>query len=346
MAPWKNLSVIRKVVQLLAFTLLVYGSPLVGFYAADKLTRNLPALACAYNSETADYCVLIPLQHQMAHRVGVALANHADLLSALLPLATTLVSFLLLFVVLNKAFCGWICPLGFVQEMLHLLGRKLGLQQHESLPAGTVQKIRPLKWAMLALLVIIFPLLTGLGLADHSLGNPFCSICPSRIMSTLLTGNTSELYVDTSGTGFMLLSVVADFLFGLMLALGLTVRQPFCRICPMLAMHATFRKVGLLRLVKNARPRCEKCGLCAKACPMDIREIHTEMDKRDVTFADCTLCGRCVEFCPDKGVLQLQYARIPLFNADPAYFKERKKAQTRWDKLNLRSWWQQRWGGN
>ncbi|MCW8827825.1 MAG: 4Fe-4S dicluster domain-containing protein, partial [Gammaproteobacteria bacterium] len=105
----------------------------------------------------------------------------------------------------------------------------------------------------------------------------------------------------------------------------------------MLALHAVFRKVGLVRLVKNAKPRCEKCGLCAKACPMDIREIHTEMEKKDVLFPDCTLCGRCVEFCPDKDVLQLKYTALPLLRADPAYFKKRKKAQTTWEKSNLRN---------
>lgn len=75
---------------------------------------------------------------------------------------------------------------------------------------------------------------------------------------------------------------------------------------------------------------------------MDIREIHTEMDKKDVLFADCTLCGRCVEFCPDKDVLQMKYTVIPLLKADPAYFKQRKKKQGNWEKANLLSWWRKR----
>jgi formate hydrogenlyase subunit 6/NADH:ubiquinone oxidoreductase subunit I len=225
---------------------------------------------------------------------------------------------------------------------LSIIGKKLGLQQRESLSEDKVKKIRPVKWAMLGALVFGFPLLTGLGFMDESLGSPFCSICPSRIMTTLMTGDVSQLYVDTSSTGYMILSIIADFLFGLMLALGLTMRQPFCRICPMLALHAVFRKVGLVRLVKNAKPRCEKCGLCAKACPMDIKEIHTDMVNKDVLFPDCTLCGRCVEFCPDKDVLMMKYTVFPIFKADPAYFKQRKKAQTKWEKANLISWWKSR----
>ena len=150
--------------------------------------------------------------------------------------------------------------------------------------------------------------MAGIGMVNHDLGDPFCNICPSRILTTLATGDASQLHVDTASSTTIVLSLLADFLFGLMLALALTVRLPFCRICPMLALHASFRKLGLLRLVKTATPRCDRCGLCAKACPMDIREIHTDMDRRNVTFEDCTRCGRCVEFCPDKHVLQLKYA--------------------------------------
>lgn len=340
-----NLSLVRKLVQLAAFVFLVYGSVIVGFYSADKLSGSLPVLSCAYDMQNADYCTLIPFQHQMDHRVGMVLAAGGSLLAALMPTLVTLGTFLLMFVVLNKAFCGWICPLGFFQEVLSLIGQKLGLQRIESLPAKLVDRLRPLKWLILLLLVFALPLLAGLGITGHEAGDPFCKICPSRILTTLATGNTDQVYLDTSSWGYLLLSLVANFLFGLILVWGLFVRQPFCRICPLLALHAVFRKIGLVRLVKNAKPRCEKCGLCAKACPMDIREIHTEMQKKDVLFADCTLCGRCVEFCPDKDVLQLKYAFVPLLKADPAYFKQRKKVQGQWEKRNLLGWWRKRGKG-
>ena len=330
-----NLSIVRKLVQLGMFIFLVYGSSVVGFYAADKISNALPALACAYDHQTADYCSLIPFQHQMGHRIGRVMGAGGDVLKASISFLVTLATFLLFFVFLNKAFCGWICPLGFFQEIFTLIGQKLGLNKTESLKEATVSKIRPAKWIMLAVLVFGLPLMSGIGFVSHDLGDTFCKICPSRILTTLATGDTSQLYVDSSTTTFMVLSVIGDFIFGLMIALALTIRQPFCRICPMLALHAVFRKIGLVRLVKNAVPRCEKCGLCAKACPMDIKEIHTDMTSKNVLFADCTLCGRCVEFCPDKDVLQMKYAMIPIISADPQYFKHRKKAQTKWEKSSL-----------
>lgn len=340
-----NLSIIRKFVQAIAFVTLVYGVPLGvgGYYLADNLTNALPSLACAYDMDTADHCSLISLQHQMDHGVAPKLAAGTPILDALLPTLITLGTMLVVFIFLNKAFCGWICPLGTFQEMMSIIGQKLGLQQRESLEKSSVKKIRPWKWLILAFLVFFFPLLAGFGLVGHELGAPFCSICPSRILTTLATGDTSQMVVDSTSDGYMILSIIATFGFGLMMAIGLTVRQPFCRICPMLAMHAIFKKLGLVRLVKEgATSRCAKCNLCTKACPMDIEEIATEMDKKDVLHADCTLCGRCVEFCPDKDVLKMKYAVIPILSADPAYFKKRKKAQSQWEKANFLSWWSKR----
>lgn len=325
-----NLSILRKLVQLAAFLFLVYGSVIVGYYTADKLSVAFPALSCAYNFQTADYCTLIPFQHQLAHRLGSIVASGGNLLIGMLPTLVTLGTFVLLFIILNKAFCGWICPVGTFQEVLHMLGTKLGLRQRTNVASGLRQRLRPVKWLILLFLVFIFPLLTGLGYFGHDFGDPFCKICPSRLMSSLFSGSADQFHVDTATSGAMVLTITADFLFGLVIALSLTTRQPFCRICPMLALHAVFRKLGLLRLIKNGTERCEKCGLCVKACPMDIEEIQTEMNRRDVTFEDCTLCGRCVEFCPEQGVLQLKYVGLPVFASDPQYFKQRNQAQKRW----------------
>jgi polyferredoxin len=337
-----NLSLLRKLVQISAFIFFVYGGVITGYYLEDKISGSLPALSCAYDFQGADLCTLIPIQHQMDHRLGETIAEGGNLLMGVMPTIITLGTFLLLFVVLNKAFCGWICPLGTFQEILHIIGQKLGLQRHETLSRDLVTRIRPVKWFILLLLVFAFPLLTGIGMLNHDLGDPFCRICPSRILTTLATGETSQLHLNSANTTTIVMSLLGDFIFGLMIALALTVRQPFCRICPMLALHAVFRKIGLLRLVKNATPRCERCGLCAKACPMDIQEIHTDMESRNVTFEDCTLCGRCVEFCPEKDVLQLKYTAFPLFSASPQYFKQRKKQQTQWERRNLIAWFKKR----
>lgn len=321
-----TLSRFRLVVQLTMLWLTVYGSVIVGHYMANKISNALPALSCAYDKSNGAYCVLIPLQHQMHHRLGESIVRaQAITTEMVLPLVMTLATFFAFFVVLNKAFCGWVCPLGTVQELLGKLGRRLRLPVRR-LEDGRVSRVRPVKWMILLALVLLLPLAAGLGLVPHSLGNPYCDICPSRLATTLLTADAEQVALRTNGAVEFGLGAIANTLFGFMLVAAFAVRQPFCRICPMLALHAVFRRLAPLRLVKKPHDRCDKCGICAKACPMDIREIAAEHGRK-AFHDDCTLCGRCAEFCPDDDVIQIKFGPIALFKASRDYYARRKKEE-------------------
>lgn len=321
-----TLSRFRLVVQLVMLWLTVYGSVLVGSYMADKISNALPALSCAYDQNNGAYCVLIPLQHQMHHRIGEGIVRaQAITMELVLPVLMTLVTFFAFFVVLNKAFCGWVCPLGTVQELLGKLGRRLRLPVRR-LEDRQVARVRPVKWLMLIGLVLVLPLAAGLGLVPHSLGNPYCDICPSRLATTLLTADAEQIAVRTNGPIEFGLGAIANTLFGFMLIAAFALRQPFCRICPMLALHAVFRRLAPLRLVKKQHDRCDKCGICARACPMDIHEIASEHGP-SAFHDDCTLCGRCVEFCPDDDVIQIKFGPFALFRASRDYYSRRKKGE-------------------
>jgi len=328
MDKFLTLSVLRKVVQLFFFVILVYGGLfLSSFYSKDKFTNAWPSLTCAYDKHSGDYCALIPLQHQMDHRVSSVIDGTVSLVPGLIGTIITLGTFLILIVILNKAFCGWTCPLGFFQEIVSIIGRKLKIKQVKSLSKETLAKVRPIKWFVFLFLVLLFPLLSGLDFMSHDMGDPFCKVCPSRILTTLAVGDASQLYIDNSSPTYMVLSIIADLLFGLMIALALFVKQPFCRICPMLPLQTVFKKVGLLRLVKNGGSKCENCNNCAKACPMDIFEIANVETNKNITYEDCTLCGRCIEFCPDDDILKFKYGPFTVFSSSNEYFKKRNKLE-------------------
>jgi len=318
----------RLLVQLLTLFLSVYGSLIVGSYAAEKISTALPALSCAYDKLNGGYCALVPFQHQMDHRVGAALARAQQVTAqVLIPLFITFVTFLAFFFVLGKAFCAWVCPLGTVQEWLYRLGRRLGFGQ-TTVPAGRLRWLRPVKWLILLGLVFLLPLLAGLGYAPHSAGNPYCDICPSRIVTTLLSADTEELALRTGADGFSLgIGIVGNLLAGFIVAAALAMRQPFCRICPMLALNAVARHASLLRLSKTAHAKCDKCGICTRACPMDIPEIH-HRHGRHAFNEDCTLCGRCAEFCPDDQVISLKFGPFALFSSKRDYYKQRVRSET------------------
>ncbi len=327
-ASWPpTLSRFRLLVQIVLFFLTVWGSTVLGYYTADKISTALPALSCAYDQENGAYCVLIPLQHQMHHRVGEALVKAQQVTSqVILPTLISLATFAAFFFILGKAFCGWVCPLGSMQEWLNRLGRRCGLPQN-ALPEKATAKVRPVKWLILLGLVFGVPTLAGMGIASHSLGNPYCDICPSRIATTLLSGEIQEFAVNDSQWVKFALGGLANTLFGFVLVAALALRQPFCRICPMLAMNATFRHLSLTRLNKVAHSKCDKCGICHKACPMDIHEIHTEHGRK-AFHEDCTLCGRCVEFCPDDGIIAIQFGPWRLFRSARDYYKKRVRKES------------------
>jgi len=325
---WKKITLgrFRFVVQILSFVFLVYGGLVVGHYLADKLSGTLPALSCAYDKQNADYCILIPTQHQLHHRVGEGIVRAQQFtFNLLLPLFFTFVSFYVFFVFLNKAFCGWICPLGTFQEWLFRLGRMLRLPIY-TLSENKTGRVRPIKWLMLIGLVFAMPLLAGLGVMPHAAGDAFCQICPSRLLTTLATGDTEQLVINQSSTADIIFSVIRVALFGFMLVAALSIRQPFCRICPLLAFHALFRRLSPTRLVKKEHEKCGKCGVCHKACPMDIHEIW-HLDGPKAFHEDCTLCGRCAEFCPDDDIIQIKVGPLALFKSSRDYYKRRIKKE-------------------
>ncbi len=316
----------RLFIQIAMLLLTVYGSNVVGFYMAEKVSNALPALSCAFDQQNGAYCILIPTQHQLHHRVGEAIVKAQQFtFQMLLPLAFTLLTFFTFFVVLNKMFCGWICPLGTIQELINKLGRRLNLPLRR-FESDSVSKVRPVKWLMLIVLVLALPLLAGLGVTPHATGDAYCQVCPSRLATTLLTANTDQIAIRTGGTLDFAFGAIANTLFGFMLVAAFAVRQPFCRICPMLSFNATFQRLSPMRLVKKQHDKCDKCGICAKACPMDIHEIAREHGA-NAFHEDCTLCGRCVEFCPDDGVIQMKWGPLTLFGSSREYYKQRMKGE-------------------
>lgn len=205
---------------------------------------------------------------------------------SLLILAYLIGFFGLFTLVVGRAFCGWMCPIGFTQEVLYKLRRlvmpvlRLFKGPVEGL-ANSIGSMGPAPRYYKYGILILIPLAS---LATGKL--VFTGIDPigglTATIPALLTGNEY-----TFGDLFW----VKILLLVAFLLMSFAVMRAWCRfLCPLGALTSPMNKVSLLQ-VKREDDKCTKCNACISVCPMKI-DVPT-MD-RDM---ECIMCGRCVSSC-------------------------------------------------
>lgn len=188
---------------------------------------------------------------------------------------------------LGRFVCGWLCPFGLVQDLLHKVPLVKKIKQ---LPFD--HYLRYLKYVILIVFVIGLPQL----LVDESgYGTPwFCKlICPS---GTLLGG--IPLVLSNPG-----LQKAVGFLFswkvGLLLLILLTslcIYRPFCKyLCPLGAIYGIFNHFSLYHYEID-HEKCTDCGLCANVCAMNV-DVRTHPNSME-----CIRCGKCKTTCPTGAI--------------------------------------------
>jgi len=185
--------------------------------------------------------------------------------------------------VFGRFVCGWLCPFGLVQDLLH----KIPFPKKRKLLPGD-RWLKYLKYVVLVLFVILLPL-TVLDVVGQ--GQPwFCKwICPS---GTLL-GGLPLIAANPSLRGALggLFSWKMLVLLGVVL-LSLWVYRPFCRyLCPLGAVYGLFNPIAFHRYEID-RDKCVACGKCREVCKFDISVFETP------NSPDCIRCGDCRRACP------------------------------------------------
>ena len=242
-------------------------------YGGRLKTLCVPGLNCYSCPGALGACPLGALQATLADR-NYKFAFYA-------------VGFLLLFgALLGRFVCGFLCPFGLIQDLLHKIPLPKAWRKEKLLPGD--KYLKWLKYVLLALFCILLPL-TVLDVVGQ--GKPwFCAyVCPS---GTFLGG--IPLVAANEGLRSVL-GWLWNWKLGLLigiLVLSVFFYRPFCRyLCPLGAIYGCFNPIAFHRYHKE-EDACIQCGQCRTACPFDLDPSRTP------NHVECIRCGRCLDACP------------------------------------------------
>jgi polyferredoxin len=307
---------IRLIVQFLAFAILVYG----GWVGID-LGSNLPTFACAYvRSSRGGVCFYMPFQHML----GLPFKAFKGWFG--IRFIKAIITFVLLVILLNKTWCGWVCPMGLIQDLLTRLRKFLRIDQVRFFWM-THDNLKSVKYILLFLMIII-PIgignsFFGLPKLSHDLAAPFCQICPARILLPIFNGDLSQIFIDFSSYSKIVLTFLGMLLTGLLLVGSFMKRRFLCAFCPMSALMSLMENAGLIQL-KKVSQRCTKCGNCQRVCDMEIRDVYEEREREKLVTQDCMLCLKCIEVCPEDKALKATFMGKPIFTSSIEGFLKRQ----------------------
>lgn len=196
---------------------------------------------------------------------------------------------LLTALVARSAFCGWVCPLGFIQEIVS------GLSAYAQKRVAVVRRaVRVIKaWGgRLAIIDRLLRLLKYGVLIWAVTGTAVTGVLVFRDYDPwAVILHITELSL---GPGLVILAT--------MLVASLFVERPWCRYaCPLGAISGLVAKLSPV-YVKRTDTACKPCTLCTQACPMGL-PVHTATT---IKSADCNGCLECMEACPRLGALELK----------------------------------------
>lgn len=307
----RRISLLRRVVQIFSFAVILYG----GFGLLALRGQPLPAPSTSVRpvfKRNAAVDVFIPPTACVFQKSGLCegcglyfLSDAITWQKSLDGLLPVLLPLLLFWALGARLWCGWICPLGLCTDALGHVRVRLGVAQVR-LRRRTRQALVWTKYVLLALSLGIAAWAATPFAADArlSLVDPFCQVCPARIVEAFLTFDQVCWYNSHDGITIAF-SVVGFVAFGLFFV-GLTVRRFWCRLCPIGGLAALWNRTGLEMIVKDGR-RCTHCGACARSCPLDVQRVFLSREGGDVTSPECHLCLRCVEACPEPGCLGFRW---------------------------------------
>lgn len=185
----------------------------------------------------------------------------------------------------GRAFCGWLCPMGGMQECLFSVNGKVPKQ-------GFRNYIKYIIWAVWITAVILC-----FAFRKKEISIDFFYMTDHGI-------SIAEIYDYVIYYGVIFLILIPAVLFGKRVFC-----HYFCWMAPFMVIGTKIRHFfHLLGLhVAAEKERCISCKKCNQNCPMGINVAESVKENRNFG-AECIECGSCVDNCP-KGALSYDWKR-------------------------------------
>jgi polyferredoxin len=193
----------------------------------------------------------------------------------------------------RKLFCGWVCPLGALQELVNKIPSKLRFKQFNFTAFNSI------RMSLLVMFVLTFFMVKDqITMLAEAKGQ-------SATEATWRAYSAYSLYDPINFFEFMhwnLDAVDTTWVVMILILVGSSylLYRPFCyTACPIGAL------TWLLELVAPGRVRvdhskCNGCGVCVKKSPCPT--IAKLIDKNTKVAPDCTSCGECLGTCPTNAI--------------------------------------------
>lgn len=180
-------------------------------------------------------------------------------------------------IVFGRAWCGWLCPAGGLQETCQMVNNK-------GAAGGKYDLIKYVVWTPWVGLIVYFFIKAG---GIHSI-NPFYETFDGISVSD--TGSYIVYYV------VVLSIVLMSLVWG---------RRAFCHylcwMAPFMVIGARLSKLFQIPALglKVSNQQCIQCKKCDAACPMSL-SVHKMVKDNSMASAECILCGSCADHCPKQ----------------------------------------------
>lgn len=205
-------------------------------------------------------------------------------LNAIHPAATVLVLVAIgMAFFLRKAFCSWVCPVGFLSELLARFGR-WSFGRNFRIWKWADMPLRSLKYLLLAFFLVAIVSMSPAELQAF-IHSPYNRVAEVKM---------GLFFVELSRTGIIVV--------GVLVLASVFVQGAWCRyLCPYGALLGIFSWLSPTRITRHADP-CVSCGLCDRACMARLQVSSSG----EVHSPECTGCLDCLAVCPVAGALELK----------------------------------------